>query len=191
MGWADKLLNARGERQAEAIARRLSEEKLHAVYSSDLQRALRTAERIAAAHSLKVQSEPALREVNYGAWEGLTETEIVANWSREWQLRLADPQNQGPPSGESYAALWQRVEPVWESIITRHREENVALVAHNSTLRILLCHVLGVPVQNYRRMLISNGGLSRVEVHHNARGSSGQPRFVVSCINETRYLQGV
>jgi alpha-ribazole phosphatase len=190
-GWADKPLTARGERQAEAVARRLGEERLHAVYSSDLQRAVHTAERIAAVHSLKVQSDANLREVNYGAWEGLGETEILAGWRREWELRLTDPENHGPPDGESYAALWQRMEPAWKSIVARHRDENVALVGHNGTIRILLCHLLGMATKNYRRVRVSNGGLSRVEVHHGMEHSSGWPHVVVSCINETRYLRGV
>jgi broad specificity phosphatase PhoE len=190
-GWTDKPLTARGERQADAVARRLGEEKLHAVYSSDLRRAMHTAERIAAVHSLKVQSDADLREVNYGAWEGIGEAEIVAAWNREWELRLADPENQSPPDGESYAALWARMEPVLTSIVARHRAENVALVGHNGTIRILLCHLLGMDIKNYRRIRVSNGGLSRVEVHHDREYAGGWPRAVVSCLNETRYLQGV
>lgn len=194
-GWNDVPLTARGERQAQAVARRLERERLRAVHSSDLQRARRTAEPIAALHGLEAQTDTALREVNYGAWAGLGEAEIRAGWGELWRQRQDDSWSVAAPDGESYEDLWQRLEPAWERIVAQSREsgEDAALVAHNGTIRILICHLLGMPPANYRRIVVSNGGLSCVEVGTGGseRKSASGPSLVVRFINESCHLQGI
>jgi len=190
-GWTDRPLTERGERQAEAIARRLKDEPLRAVYASDLQRARRTAERIAAQHGLSVQCDPALREVNYGEWEGLGDAEMLAGWAELWKQRVADPLNVAPPGGESYAALWARWWPAWQAIVRRHPDDVVAVVGHNGPLRTLLCHLLEAPLGNARSIRIDNAGLSRVEVDAGPLDTAEPARVVVSCINETCHLVGI
>jgi broad specificity phosphatase PhoE len=189
-GWVDKPLTIRGQAQAAAIARRLSTESLGVVWSSDLQRARITAEAIAEPHGLEVRTSAALREVSYGAWEGLGEAEILRQWQQQWLQRVADPEKVGPPEGESYADLWRRLEPIWDLFLKESEASGAksnVLVAHNGTLRILLCHILGIPIANYRRLKISNCGLTRLEVSQ----TEGIWSFVVSGINETTHLQGV
>jgi broad specificity phosphatase PhoE len=189
-GWADKVLTARGEAQARAISRRLGAESIGAVWSSDLRRARVTAETIAEPHGVQVNTTAAFREINYGLWEGLGEAEILRDWQNEWRRRSADPEHVGPPEGESYAELWERMEPAWETLLDgceNHKDKIAVLVAHNGTLRILLCHILGIPVAHYRRIKISNCGLTRLEVARR----EGKRSYVVSCINETTHLQGV
>ncbi|HVF84737.1 MAG TPA: histidine phosphatase family protein, partial [Abditibacteriaceae bacterium] len=149
-GWGDKPLTTRGELQAKAIAGRLSNEKLTAIYASDLIRAQRTAQEIAQRHNLNVRTDKRLREVNYGMWEGLGLDEIVADWQDVWDARNLDPEHIAPPQGESYADLWRRLGPCWNEIVQLHGEdEHVAIVAHNGTLRVLLCHVLGMPLRHF------------------------------------------
>lgn len=193
-GWNDVPLTARGERQAEAVARRLEHENLRAVYSSDLQRARRTAELIAAAHSLEVQTDAALREVDYGAWTGLSETEVVAGWGELWRRRQRDPENVAAPDGESYADLWRRLQPAWERIAAQSLQSggDMVTVGHNGTIRILLCHLLGMPPANYRRIGVSNCGLSCVELA-SGRGAAtaARPAPVVRFINEGCHLREI
>ena len=157
VGWSDKALTEVGEAQAVAIAQRLENERLDAIYASDLQRARCTAERIAAHHGLIVQSDAALREASYGLWEGLSEREIAATWPVQWQQRTADAVHVAPPQGECYADVWERWQPAWQQIVERHRAnstdgDSIAIVAHNGAMRILLCHLLGMPFENFRRI---------------------------------------
>jgi broad specificity phosphatase PhoE len=157
-GWNDVALTTRGERQAHATARRLERENVRAIYSSDLQRARRTAQTIAEPHKLSVQTDAALREVHYGAWAGLGEAELLAGWSELWRQRLADPVNVAAPEGESLVDLWRRVEPAWNIVVERHiaNNEDAVVVAHNGTVRVLVCGVLGaagkLPSHSHRQL---------------------------------------
>ena len=173
-GWADKPLTARGEMQAQAIAQRLSTENLNAIWSSDLQRARHTAEAIAQFHSLPIGVDAALREVNYGAWEGLGLEEIERDWLDLWRARQLDAEHSAPPEGESYHDLWQRVRPAWNKIVNDkiindgEADARIAVVAHNGTLRILLCHLLRMPIRFYKVLHTSNCGLTHLEITRRA-----------------------
>jgi broad specificity phosphatase PhoE len=201
-GWADKPLTPRGVEQAEAVAARLASENIRLVWSSDLQRARITAETIAARHGLSVYTDAALREVSYGAWENLGHEEIHRDWAEHWARRLADPLGVAPPDGENYQTLWARLEPAWSAFLdeaetqasarpvagTRNSTVPAAvLVAHNGPLRLLLCHMLGIPVSNYRRLKTSNCGLSTLEIET----KNGKRAIVVACINETAHLRAL
>jgi broad specificity phosphatase PhoE len=133
-----------------------------------------------------VQTDAALREVHYGAWAGLGEAELLADWGELWRQRLADPIYTAAPDGESMADLWRRVEPVWNSIVERHiaNNEDAVLVAHNGTVRVLVCGVLGMPLENYRRVHISNCGLTRVQLN------KAKPPLV-EFVNETCHLTDI
>lgn len=189
-GWGDKPLNTRGEAQAQAVAGRLAQQPLKAVYSSDLQRAHATAEAIAAKHGLKVIDDRALREVNYGLWEGLGDKQLLEQWGDLWRRRVADPENVAPPEGESYADLWKRLEPAWTRILEAHPDESVAIVGHNGSLRVLLCHLLGAPAANARHIRLMNTSISSVEIERNPM-ETGTSRLVITGINDTCHLAGI
>ena len=196
-GWADKPLTERGVLQAHAVAARLKDENIGAVWSSDLERARITAETIAAAHGLEIHATTKLRESNYGLWEGLGYAEIERDWAELWARRLKNPHAVAPPEGENLAQLWARLEPAWEkflnaaeaSTVEFDRTPSAVLVAHNGPLRVLLCHILGIPVENYRRLQTSNCGISRVRVK--AEGEREKRSFVVTCINDTAHLRDI
>ena len=193
-GWQDKPLTARGKLQAQAVARRLSSEKLTVIYSSDLQRARNTAQQIAGFHGLKVRVDNRLREVNYGAWEGLGLDEILADYRDVWDARNADPENVAPPNGENYEDLWKRLRPCWNEILNSHKEdERIAVVAHNGTIRILLCHVLGMPFSHFKRLQISNCCVSHLETKNAGieYSKADAQSLVAHNINETNHLQGI
>lgn len=192
-GWVDKPLTARGETQAQATAKRFSSEKIDVVLSSDLIRARRTAELIAAPHALEVRVESAFRELNYGAWEGLGLEEIERDYLDIWQARQRDAESVAPPDGENYADLWRRLEPAWESLVNGFAADaNVVLVAHNGTLRTLICHLLGAPVNNLKRIQTSNCGVSLVEIARNADIEySISDEIVLRTINDTHHLNGI
>jgi broad specificity phosphatase PhoE len=194
-GWHDVALTPRGELQAQAVAQRLKRENIGAVYSSDLQRAQRTAEAIATQHDLPVQTDAALREVNYGDWAGLSEAELLADWNTLWQQRLADPVNVAAPGGESLSDLWRRVEPAWQSIAARHsgeghgeEERDAVVVGHNGSIRALVCHLLGMPPAHYRRVRITNCGLTCVQIVKS--GNITKPPLI-EFVNETCHLNGI
>ncbi|MDF2439580.1 MAG: hypothetical protein JWN98_564 [Abditibacteriota bacterium] len=182
-GWDDVPLTARGTHQAEAVARRMAGEKLHAVYSSDLQRARLTAQAIAAPHGIEVRCDAVWRETNFGAWNGKSESEILEGWPDLWRARQSDPMSVAPPEGESLLDLANRLAPAWQQIVTRHEHEQIALIAHQGVIRVLLLLILEAPLAGYRRLKIGNCSVSRVEV---VAGETS-----VSFLNETHHLLGL
>ena len=194
-GARDLELTPRGLEQARAIATRLKDVHLDAVYASKLQRAWRTADGIAAEHNLQVTRLEGWNEVNYGAWEGLSEAEINADYAGLWKQRVADPWLIAPPEGESYQMLWARLEPEWNALLEKHAGQTVAVVGHNGSLRVLLCQLLGAPPANARRLQIGNCSLTKVSVNNEvAAPQNGEseklegPPLVISYINDTSHL---
>jgi broad specificity phosphatase PhoE len=130
-GHARTHLNDNGRAQAQALAERLEEHRLDAVYSSDLPRAFETAEIVASAHGLETIADPGLREIDVGSWQGLTATEID---ELEWD-------------GESYEAHRERVVAVLMHISSRRPEGHVLAVTHGGSLRRIQEFVLGEPLE--------------------------------------------
>ncbi|HPS48504.1 MAG TPA: histidine phosphatase family protein, partial [Flexilinea sp.] len=109
-GQSDIPLNSTGIKQARLIARVLRDEQFDAVYSSDLLRALRTAEIITEYHdSLKINTDPRLREVNQGEWEGLTRDAIRDRYPKIWEALIENPVSVRPPGGETVVEVQSRV----------------------------------------------------------------------------------
>ncbi len=117
-GHADRPLTDRGRAQATALAERLADIELDAVYSSDLRRARETAEAVARAQGLDVVELPELREVDVGSWEGLTRDEAEVRFPdgfRRWRAG-----GTGWNDGETYAAMSTRVLAAADRIANEH-----------------------------------------------------------------------
>lgn len=188
VGWGDLALNERGLQQAQAVGDFLQNETIDAVYSSDLQRAVITAQKIATPHHLTVQIDPDLREVNYGKWEGLSEEELLEQYGEQWRDRQADPWNVSAVGGENYAQMWARFFPKWQALVERHQGQTAVLVGHNGLIRMLLCHLLGAPFANFKRIHVNNCSITRAEIE--ARPGDA-PQILIQGINQTGHLQHI
>ena len=134
-GTVDVPLNACGRNQAEALADALRDVRFDAAYSSPLARARRTAETILRRSDVRVTSMPALSEMSYGAWQGLTPDEwpddARSRWTNSpWQMTF--------PEGESLDMVQQRVGPVIDQIVRRHAGETVLISGHGHANRVIL-----------------------------------------------------
>ena len=146
VGHLDVPLSPRGEAQCERQALRLRAVPLAAVFSSDLSRAVRSAEIIAAPHGLGPKMLAALREMDMGRWEGLTATELEAREPeafRDWTARVGEYPF---PDGEDVGRLVARAWPAFEAIAAEHAGQSVAVVAHAGPNRAILCRALGLPL---------------------------------------------
>ena len=181
IGSTDLPLNANGTSQAGLVAEYLERRNVSAVYSSDLIRAHETAEIIAARLGLPVHAIPDLREVDYGEWEGLTESEVRERYPRIFRAWRRDPSGVRIPGGETFAELRDRAFPAFCRIAQAHPDENIAVVAHKSTNRVILCSILGVDINNYRRVGQGNSALNVIETRKDGR-------MVVQTINESGHL---
>jgi broad specificity phosphatase PhoE len=180
-GRTDFPLNARGEEQAAALAPAMRDIHLDAIYCSGLQRTRQTAEGVARSHQLEITTDAAWDEVDYGDWEELTIPQIEAGWGTMWQERQADPVHVPAPGGENYADLWQRLQPAWQQLLTNHQNQSVAVFAHKGSIRILLTQLLGAPMANFKRIHISNTGVTCIQLDE-----SGIP--LIRYINDTSHL---
>ena len=136
---------------------------LKAVYCSDLKRAIKSAELIASPHSLNPIISPSLRERNFGIWEGMSFDEIREKYPGEFESWAGNPLKYSPMGGESTLEVRERVINAFENIIGNHNEERIAIVAHGGVNRIVLCHILGIPLENIFRIEQDYGALNIIE----------------------------
>lgn len=167
-GHTDLPLSAAGRAQARWVGRVLRQRSIAAIYTSDLSRAQETAALIAATqpHSVPVLISPVWREVAFGMWEGLTYAD-VANRYRDQLGFFSDPERHRPPEGETLAEVWSRVQTGLAALgagLVGLPTRDVVLVSHGGTLRLLLCHLLALPVAQQWQVRLDPGSLSAVEV---------------------------
>ena len=152
-GSAGVDLSDEGRRQVERLRDRLAHERIAAVYSSPLGRTLETAEILAAPHRLSPLRRDGLREIGHGRWEGLTRHEVETRFPEEYASWEADPFTFAPESGESGVGVLARALPVLREIVVGHQGQNVLVVSHKATLRLLLSSLLGFDARGYRDRL--------------------------------------
>jgi broad specificity phosphatase PhoE len=146
-------LSAEGRRQAACLADRLADETIAAVYASPLSRTLETAAIVGRPHHLTPIERDGLREISHGRWEGLTRQEVETRYPDEYAAWEADPFTFAPEAGESGVAVLARSLPVVREIVVRHAGQNVIVVSHKATLRLLLSSLLGFDARGYRDRL--------------------------------------
>ncbi len=182
-GKMDSELSAVGRSQTARLARALAPVPFAAVYSSPLTRAWDTALVIAAPHRLSVVPVAELREINLGAWEGLTEGEITQRFGDVVARRRRDPIGVVPPGGESLAQVQARALRAMQEILAGHDDATIAVVAHGAVNKMVLLSALDAPLSSYWRIRQDNAGISIVDF----RGA----HKVVRVMNETAHLANV
>lgn len=160
---SEHILKLMSTIQKEEDALPVSERNLAAVYSSDLSRALKSAEIIARPHSLSPIVVPSLRERNFGLWEGMSFDEIKEKYPDEFTAWAGNPLEFSPVNGESTLEVRDRVMDAFEKIVQAHPGERVAIVGHGGVNRIILCHILGIPLENIFRVEQDFAALSIIE----------------------------
>lgn len=179
-GFSDTPLTDLGKRQAQAISHHLRKRKLESVHASTLQRAQHTARIIASKHNLQIQCHPDLRELNQGKLEGLNAVQLREHHGpllKEWFL---NPGALVMPDGESLEQVQTRA---WEAVIQIAGTDTtgeVAVVSHNLTILTILCRVLGLPLQYFRRLKQDVAAINTLEFTANGP--------VIISMNDTCHL---
>lgn len=152
-GVTDVQLSDQGREEARRLAERLSREKITAVYASPLDRTVETARIVAAPHDLEVQTRDGFREISHGHWEGMKRSDVEEKFPDEMAEWEKDPYTFAPPGGESGLAVTARALPVLIDLVREHPGENVLVVSHKATIRLLLSSLLGFDPRRYRDSL--------------------------------------
>ncbi len=129
-----------------------TEGTLAAVYCSNLVRASKSAEIIATPHGLKPVIVPDLRERSFGIWEGMSFIDIKEKYPDEFEAWASNPLKYSPIGGENTLEVKDRVITALDKILAGHSGDNIAIVAHGGVNRIILCHIMGIPLENIFRI---------------------------------------
>jgi broad specificity phosphatase PhoE len=157
---SDTPLSEAGKRQAENLALRLRDEKIQAIYSSPLQRALNTAQAIARYHQLEVTSLASLKEIDVGELEGVLSVELRQRFdeficrndhNQEW-VKL--------PGGESVGDVQKRAWETIKSIAGQHPAGTAVVVTHYFVIMAIVCQVLNLPLSQMVHLRLSTGTIS-------------------------------
>lgn len=159
-GQFDSELTARGKAQARAVAERLQGRRVAAIFTSDLWRALQTANIIAAATGSTVIGDARLRERHLGVFQGLTWPEIKTQYPNEYREFQTGNPDYVITGGESARQRFERTVGCVEEIARRHPGESLVIVAHGGVLNGLFRHVLHIPLEAPRRFKLWNASLN-------------------------------
>lgn len=138
------------------------------IVSSTLSRCIEFAQELAERHDLPLESDHRLMEISFGEWEGRTASELMQADSQILLRFWSDPESYPPPGAETLADFCDRVIASWGEILARYEGKNILIVGHAGVIRMILRHVLEMPLGNTFRIKIANAGISRIRIErHN------------------------
>ncbi len=163
-GWTDIELSDDGKLQAELLAKRFHYMHLDAIYVSPLKRAIATAEPIAKEKGLPLILDEHFKEINFGEWEGHTVPELTEKYGKPYTDFFDNPFEHTMPGEGSFHKVAERAMAGFEEIIKKHRGERVAIVSHGGLLRVFMIRLLGLDLNMYRRMWLTNTSISMIDI---------------------------
>jgi broad specificity phosphatase PhoE len=176
-----------GIRQAELTAKVLAKEKIHAIYSSDLHRAVQTAEPLAKILDLPIITTPAFRERKVGVLEGKTFDESKAEHPKDYYALVNRSVHHVITGGESYRQLLKRATRELHEVLRTHQGENIVIFSHTGAICFLTLYLLGA-INRYTKttpwLVTSNCGINRFEIR-------SRSNIRVHAFNDTRHLQQI
>ena len=166
-GRSDVALTPRGREQAERLAEWAAGAELEAIWCSSLSRARETAAAAAIASGLEPRVDARLCELHFGRGEGLTTAEMCQRFPQQLEAFHADPVAGHLPDGEDPRAAVARAVACLQDVTREHPHGRVLAVAHTTLIRLLLCHLLGVPIANYRKLFpfVRNVAITEIRVN--------------------------
>ncbi|MBI5554861.1 MAG: histidine phosphatase family protein [Elusimicrobia bacterium] len=171
-------LNNTGRRQAKMLRRRLKEENIDTIYSSDTKRAFTFAARVFPGRP--IEKIPELRELDFGIFEGLTYSALMEKHAGLYTAWLRDPSSTDIPGGESLASFRKRIFTGWRNIVVANRNKTLAVVTHAGPIRIILGAILNL--KDIREATVDLASITTIRIQR------GQAKLIT--LNETGYLRG-
>ena len=157
---SDTPLSETGKRQAEGVALKLKEEKIQAIYSSPLQRAMHTAQAIARYHHLEVLPDPHLKEINVGNLEGVLAADLRSRFDEYICKYDHDHHLLKLPGGESLQDVQERAWSTVEGFVDTHSKGTIVVVSHYFVIMSIICKVINLPLLEVVHLRLHTGTLS-------------------------------
>jgi probable phosphoglycerate mutase len=173
-----------GFEQARVTAEALSKENINAIYSSDLLRAVQTAEPLSKLVGIPVETSQAFRERNVGVLEGLTFDESKQEYPNDYYALVNRNIHHVITKGESYSNLLDRITVELRNLLRKHRGERIAVFTHTGALCFMTLHLLGAIHRETKQtpcIITSNCGINRFEIR-------GARNVRILALNDTRHL---
>ncbi len=181
-GHTDIGLSDRGAEQARSLGQRLSGLSIDAAYTSDLKRTSETARLALGDRSIALNETPMLREYHKGEFEGMTMTEIKAQFPDEYPKYLEKDLDYSPKGGESTRVVSARMAEIIGEIKSNHLDETVLVVSHGGALRAAMVSLLGMPLEGNWSFIFGNCGLTTIDTF--------EDNAVLRHFNDTSHLSG-
>jgi len=178
-GFLDIALNDKGRVQARRLRRRLMNQVVHKIYSSDRKRAIQTARIVF--KGCTIEKIPDLREMHFGIFEGLTYKQIMKKFPDIYKKWINNPFETVIPSGESLAILNKRVVKAFKKIILRHPNQTVAVVCHGGAISAFINHIL--KSKDFWKHIPQSASLTILELRNN--------KFKINLLNDISHLSGI
>ncbi|HOE57233.1 MAG TPA: alpha-ribazole phosphatase [Bacillota bacterium] len=163
-GWTDCGLSDKGIMQAEDLADIFQNISFDAVISSSLARSIITAAIVSRYDPDEIVRDDRLRELNFGAWEGMHHSEISKKYKYAWDSWGSDWKSALPPGGESFFDIYMRVKSSIEDILKEYKGKRVLVVSHLGTMRIIPTILLGLPQEACWFFTAEQGRYSHYEI---------------------------
>jgi broad specificity phosphatase PhoE len=151
-GQRDVSLTTAGQQELDLLVEKCSQHPVRVVYSSDLERARHTACAVARRFGLEVEVRPALREMHFGQWQGLSWEQVRNRFpelARQWTEHFP---RQPIPGAELFREFKRRVDREVRAVVAANRGGCALVVTHAGVIRVTLAKVLGLPQRNLFRL---------------------------------------
>ena len=179
-GRVDIALNEVGLAQARALAERLADWPIAALYSSPLRRAVQTARPVAERLGLPVQLLPGIVDINYGDWQERTPAQVAEAYPDLYRRWREEPHLVRFPNGESLDEVRDRAIAALREVVARHDGQAILLVAHQVVNKVLVCAMLGLDNSHFWRIRQDNGCINIFDHQYGL--------FTAVLINDTCHL---
>ena len=166
-GSLDVELSAEGVREAHRAVHVLRQSRLTTIYSSPRRRCLDAARILAAEQNVPLETLEALREIDFGDFEGRTYESIAAEFPEIYRQWMECPTKVRFPGGESFDAMWIRVTNAVKTLRGRHAGQSIAIVTHGGVTRIVLAGALGIAPENIFRIAQRYGAMNLIRYFDN------------------------
>ena len=165
-GWIPGVhLNEKGHEQAQALAERLADLPVTAVYSSPVIRCIETAEYISKTHNKEIIELEDVGEVRYGDWEGKKIRKLAR--LPLWRVVQFFPSRMRFPNGEALREVQFRAIQALETVSEKHPNEIIVVASHADLIKLVLAHYLGVHIDLFQRIVISPASSSIIALPGN------------------------
>ncbi|MCW9023893.1 MAG: alpha-ribazole phosphatase family protein [Gammaproteobacteria bacterium] len=136
----------------------------NAIVSSSLSRCHEFAHEVATRHGIPVSHEPRFMEIGFGEWEGRTASELLEEDSQRLYQFWSNPLNNTPPGAETLPDFESRVIAAWNDVINKFSGQHVLLVGHAGMIRMIMRHVLDMPLDRMFRIKVELAGITRIKI---------------------------